>query len=103
MTEITQTVKVIVKIEKDPRGKVKPLLFFPETPANRGRIECWDGNHCEATMGYFWSLKNPPQGLEADVTSMLQWYERQYQCAGPFKLQRVQRDSGKMRNARWSY
>lgn len=91
-----RTVKVIVKVEK---GNL--LLFFPESQACHGRIECWDGAHCEADMGYFWSLKNPPQGMDVEVARRLSVYERQYQCAGPFKLQRVQRDSGKMRTARW--
>lgn len=92
-----QQVKVIVKIEQG-----RPLLFFPESPANHGRMECWDGAHCEADMGYFWSLRNPQDNMEHRVSAVLANYAAQYQVAGPFQLQRVRRDTDKMRRARWS-
>lgn len=86
--------KVIVKVEK---GKL--LLFFPETPANFGRIECWDGAHCEADLGYYRSLRNPEEDGAPELA--MARFEKLYQCAGPFKLIRVRRDSDKMRRARW--
>lgn len=83
-------IKVIAKLEE---GKV--VLFFPESSANYGNIVGWDGQHWEASLGYYWGLHKPKD--EDHVQKVIQWYERAYCC----KLVRVQRDSDPMRQARW--
>lgn len=92
MTEIP----VIAKVEN---GRI--ILFFPGTAANFGRIECWTEReeHAEADMGYYRSLRNPEEG--ENLRRVMDFYERRYQCAGPFKLKRVRRDSHKLRTERW--
>ena len=92
---MTNQIKVIVKREKqrNPTG-TNLLLFFPESPANAPNIQCWDGAHCEASMGYFWNLKNPERG-EAD--SLIKIYEEIHDVS----LVRIMRDSQKMRVERW--
>lgn len=96
------TVKVIVKVENQA-GKRSILLFFPETQTNHGNIQAWAyvGEHWEASMTYFWSLKPPRKEDEALVTQTLAFYQRRYRCAGPFKLKRVMRDTDQMRKERW--
>ena len=97
-------VKVIVKRERNRYTNGWELvLFFPETPVSRLHIECWSpvGEHCEADIGYFWSLKNPREEHEEEVTKLISLYEKHYSVAGGFKLVRVRRDTDKMRRARW--
>ena len=93
-----QEIKVIVKRERqlNPTG-THLLLFFPESSANPPNIECWDGAHNEASMGYFWGLKNPREEDEADVDKLFKHYENFY----GFKPIRILRDSQKMRVERW--
>ena len=91
-----QEIKVIVKRERQPNPTgTHLLLFFPESSANPPNIECWDGAHSEASMGYFWGLKNPRE--EDDVEGFLRNYERLHDL----KLTRILRDSQKMRVERW--
>ena len=91
-------VKVIVKMENWAGTRV-PVLFFPESSANFGRIEVWAAyeGHGEADMTYMWSLK-APNSLHTDaVARALSGYEGAYKC----QLQRVFRDSERMRVKRW--
>lgn len=100
-----QEVKVIVKQEKWPNGESRLVFFFPESQTNPGNIECWCDRegHCEASMGYYWKLKNPYFEQEEDVAKLMRFYERNYQVAGPFKLKRVARDNQNMRRMRWKW
>lgn len=93
-------VKVIAKLERC-NGTLRPILFFPETPANFGRIECWtmQEGHSEADMGYYRSLRNPEPDDVLD--KLLRFYERRYRMVGEFTLVQVRRDTDKMRKARW--
>lgn len=100
---MSDTVKVIVKVEGNWAEGFKPLLFFPESRTQFGKIECWDGEHSQADLSYYRGLRNPPkvQDMDYAVNRLLSQYERQYQCAGQFKLKRVFRDSHAMRTRRW--
>ena len=92
---MTNQTKVIVKREKqkNPTG-TNLLLFFPEEAANAPNIVCWDGAHCEASMGYFWNLKNPD---DAEADNLIKAYESIHDVS----LARIKRDSQKMRVERW--
>ena len=64
--------KVIVK-------KEQPLvLFFPDSPARPGYIECWDGCHSEASLEYFWGLKKPGADQDQQIQALIKRYERHY-------------------------
>lgn len=91
-------IKTIVKIEKDGR----PVLFFPEYPANPGNIMYYvhEGQHGEASVHLLRLLKNPEYEHDHDVNKLL----REYRALGSIKCELVQvrRDSAKMREARWA-
>lgn len=78
-------IKYIVKWEKD-----HPILFFPDYPANPGRIACYArvGQHGEACLQYYWSLRNPKPHQEADVAALVREYE---QIGEPEPMKRVHR------------
>lgn len=90
-----EPMKVIVKMEGD-----SPCLFFPESPANRGNMVCWSrvGQHSEANMGYYWTLKNPSEKHEAAVEAAVAEYRHHYST----DLARVRRDTSSMRTKRWA-
>lgn len=94
MNEKTAPTKVIGKIE-GPTKRV--ILFFPEEPANLHNI-CFyspvDG-HGEASVSYYWSLRNPPKDAMAAAVAT-------YQKQTGTELRVVLRDSCIMRNARWA-
>lgn len=87
----TDAFKVIAKLEDS-----KVLLFFPEVPANFACIQCWDGQHAEATVGYFWQLR--AANNEAEVGRVIRAYEKLHKC----KLQLVKRDSMALKKLRWA-
>ena len=87
----TDAFKVIAKLEDS-----KVLLFFPEVPANFACIQCWDGQHSEATIGYFWQLR--AANNQAEVGRVVKQYEKLHQC----KLQLVKRDSMALKKLRWA-
>ena len=92
---MTNQIKVIVKREKlkNPTG-TDLILMFPEEPANPPNIECWDGAHCEASMGYFWGLRTPEDDM---ADALIKIYEGIHDVS----LVRVLKDSQKMRVERW--
>jgi len=76
------------------------VLFFPESRANRGMIVRWspDEGHTEASMEYYWGLKNPPK--DQDVSGLIETYAR----IGEYTpMERVYRDSAALRSTRWDY
>lgn len=87
--------KVIAKLEGTP-GNQNVALFFPEIKVTPGCIFCWAaiGEHSEASMGYFWSLRSPD---EDEAKKTIAAYEKRYGVV----CQRAQRDSYPMRMARW--
>jgi hypothetical protein len=100
----TQSIKVIVKIEKTQTG-YKPVLFFPEYIANPGFIACWTyiDSHGEACMDYYRGLKNPASTPEQiSITEHdLRVYAGAYIDKHSERLIRVKRDSESMRVNRW--
>lgn len=53
--------KITVKIEAGA-----PLIFFPDAPANPGRVLCWSAidGHSEAQRAYMRNLPSPVTELE---------------------------------------
>lgn len=77
---------VIARIDPGTRQKDVSrdtvTLFFPHTPANRGRIVCWSriGQHAEASLDYYHTTRKPKTGIEiyAADAAVMQWkYETQ--------------------------
>lgn len=94
-----EAVKVIVKMVREEDGSRTPVLFFPQTPTRFGLIECWElvGQHCDADQSWYWKMNNPRPAEEEKVEQLLLRYEYAYKV----KLNRVKRDSHKMRSERW--
>lgn len=83
-------------------GKDAPLLFFPEYPANPGRIVCYAhaGQHGEADMGYYCWLKNPRTLEQKRAAHEL---FREYQRNNPeYTMRIINRDRSKFRKIRWN-
>jgi len=104
MQSKTQSIKVIVKIEKTQTG-YKPILFFPEYIATPGFIACWTytESHGEACMDYYRGLKNPANTPEQQSITEhdLRVYAGAYIDKHTERLIRVKRDSETMRVNRW--
>jgi hypothetical protein len=73
-------------------------LYFPEMPANYGKICGWTPNegHFEADMSYFWQLR--PATSQPEIDRLLDKYTAQYDQ----DLVHARRDTNLDRQARWS-
>lgn len=94
------TTVAIVKWEGGKNGD--PVLFFPEYAANRGSIMCYGhiGQHSEASMGYYASLRNP-EGSEQERAAYALISEYNHGLPGGEVLSMRARDNAKYRRTRW--
>lgn len=97
------SIRYIAKWEGGKDGN--PVLFFPEVEANRGNILCYAhmGQHSEASIEYYWSLRNPFRTYQREaVKRLLDEYQLNYIRDGEV-LTEAFRDSSKMRLSRYSW
>ncbi len=91
-------IKTIVKREL----KNNLIFFLPESPARQGYICYWTPRegHGEASLQYFWSLKNPTEKQEEEIPSIIE----QYANIGRYEpVKRVKRDSVSLRKIRYAH
>lgn len=72
-------ITIIVRLEKDPSGAMREIIFLPDTPANYGRIAYCSPQegHGEASLEYYWGTKKP--GAEHVPELWANWYAN---CGG---------------------
>ena len=95
--------KIIVKI--DENGDF--IAFFPESPANRYNIECWQimGEHGEASYDYYLQCKKSGKDKMEEVEKFMRIYVNNYSGINGdfFELERVYRISYSQRQKIWNY